>query len=73
MKSGFTLVELMAVIVIVAIISFIGYAGITAVQNNIANNLWEGKVESIEYGAALYGEDNKNRFALHPAFKYLWL
>ena len=35
MKKGFTLVELMAVIVIVAIISVIGYAGVTIVQKNI--------------------------------------
>ncbi len=61
MKKGFTLVELMAVIVIVVIISIIGYAGITTVQKNIKTNLWESKVESIETGAVLYGEDNKNR------------
>ena len=47
MKKGFTLVELMAVIVIVAIISVIGYAGVTIVQKNIKTNLWEGKVEAI--------------------------
>ena len=29
--------------------------------NNIDKNLWEGKVEAIETGAADYGEDNKNR------------
>lgn len=61
MKKGFTLVELMAVLVLIVLISTIGYAGITAVQNNIDKNLWEGKVEAIETGAADYGEDNKNR------------
>ncbi len=61
MKKGFTLVELMAVIVIVAIISVIGYAGVTIVQKNIKTNLWEGKVEAIENGAVSYGEDNKNK------------
>lgn len=60
-NKGFTLVEIMAVIVIIVIISVIGYAGITAVQRNIKNNLWEGKIENIESGAILYGEDNKNR------------
>ena len=61
MKKGFTLVELMAVLVLIVLISTIGYAGITAVQNNIDKNLWEGKVKAIETGAADYGEDNKNR------------
>lgn len=63
MKKGFTLVELMAVLVLIVLISTIGYAGITAVQKNIDGNLWEGKVEAIETGAANYGEDNRNRLS----------
>lgn len=60
MKKGFTLVELMVVIVIIAIVSLIGYAGVTGVQNSINENLWQSKVEMIESGAVLYGEDNEN-------------
>lgn len=61
MKKGFTLVELMAVLVLIVIISTIGYAGITAVKNNIEKNLWEAKVEEIETGAIKYGQDNLNK------------
>ena len=60
MNKGFTLVELMVVIVIMAIITMIGYTGITAVQQNIKENLWDGKVDAILSGAEAYGEDNKN-------------
>lgn len=61
MKKGFTLVELLVVIVIMVIISTIGYAGITVAQQNIKKNLWQGQVDAIESAAQLYGEDNKNR------------
>ena len=47
MNKGFTLVELMAVLVLIVIIASIGYAGITAVQRNINQNLWEATVEEI--------------------------
>ena len=61
MQKGFTLVELMAVIVIIVIITTIGYAGITAVKKNIEQNLWEATIEDIELGAIRYGQDNLNR------------
>ena len=64
MNKGFTLVELMAVLVLIVIIASIGYAGITAVQRNINQNLWEATVEEIETGAVKYGQDNLN--ALNP-------
>lgn len=60
MKNGFTLVELMVVVVIISLISLIAYAGITGVQGSINANMWQSKVEMIENGAALYGEDNEN-------------
>lgn len=60
MNKGFTLVELMVVLVIIVIVSSIGYAGIGAVQSGIKKNLWNGKIELIETGAKEYGEDNLN-------------
>ena len=60
-RKGFTLVELMVVLVIIAIISMIGFGGIALVQQNVKKSLWQGKIDMIESGAQLYGEDNKNR------------
>lgn len=59
-NKGFTLVELMVVLVIIVIVSSIGYAGISAVQSGIKKNLWNGKIELIETGAKNYGSDNLN-------------
>ena len=61
MNKGFTLVELMAVLVLIVIIATIGYAGITVVNNNIEKNLWNTTVEEIETGAVQYGQDNLSR------------
>ena len=61
MNKGFTLVELMAVLVLIVIIATIGYAGITVVNNNIEKNLWNTTVEEIKTGAVQYGQDNLSR------------
>ena len=63
MKNGFTLVELMAVIVLIAIITVIGFVSVTGVQKNINKNLWQSKEELILNGAKHYGEDNKNKLS----------
>lgn len=60
-KKGFTLVELLAVVVLIAIITLLGFAGVGAARENIKKNIWEGTVSSIEAGAKLWGEDNQIR------------
>lgn len=60
-NKGFTLVELLAVIVIIALISVVGGVGITAVKKNINHNMWESTILLIENSAARYGEDFKYR------------
>lgn len=60
-KSGFTLVELLVVIVILCLISGIAYAGVSAVNNNVKEKLWDSTKDLIVSGATSYGEDNKNK------------
>ena len=58
MKNGFTLVELLAVIVLMAIIGAVGLFGVSAVNKNIKNNMLESKLELIKKGAERFGSDN---------------
>lgn len=58
-KNGFTLVELMAVIVLIAIIGSIGTASIMGVRKAINNDMWNSKIALIENNAERFGEDNK--------------
>ena len=60
MKNGFTLVELLAVIVLIAIIAVISVGGINKVKNNIKSDICKSTVEMIQNGAIHYGEDNEN-------------
>lgn len=59
-KNGFTLVEILTVVVIIAVITTISSIGIMAVKEKINENLWESTVSLIEKSAANYGEDNLN-------------
>ena len=59
-NKGFTLMELLAVVVLLGIIAVIAIPGIGALNNTIKNNMLEKKIDIIEEAATLYGEDNKN-------------
>lgn len=58
-KKGFTLTELLAVIVILAIISLIATTGVTAVMNSVKTKMLDTKEKEIVQGAILYGQDHK--------------
>ena len=58
-KNGFTLVELLGVITILAIVAVLGSYSISAVSKTIKTNLWNNKIKLIENGAASFGEDNR--------------
>lgn len=60
-NKGFTLVELLAVIVILAIITAISSAGVSVVKDAINKSMWNSNIKLIERSAINYGEDNKNR------------
>lgn len=57
-KKGFTLVELLAVIVVIAIVSSIATVGVIAVRNAINESLLSSKIEILESSAVYWGQDN---------------
>ena len=59
-KNGFTLVELLAMIVIISIIMVMGSIGITAVKKGINQSLWNSTVKLIENAGENFGNDKKN-------------
>ena len=59
-KNGFTLVELLAVVVILALITLMGTVGVGSLKNGINKSMWNSTVELIETAAKRYGEDKKN-------------
>ncbi len=61
-KQGFTLVELLAVIVILAILITIAVPSTIAISNRLKENMYCKKIDSIEVSAKLYGEDRRDSF-----------
>ncbi len=60
-KKGFTLVELMAVIVIISIIALVGVTSITGVRKQMDKKLFEEKLTSAIASAEKWGDDNKDK------------
>lgn len=58
MKKGFTLVELMAVIVILSVIMLIATISISKIRKDSAEELLETTIQSIEKSAIVYGQEN---------------
>lgn len=59
-KKGFTLVEILAVLVIIAVVSLIGTVSITGVKKKMEENLFKNKLGEIISAASKWGEDNKS-------------
>lgn len=57
-KSGFTLVELLAAIVIVAVIVAIAIPSSLMISRRVRKNMFCKKIAMIEQSAVLYGQDN---------------
>ncbi len=57
-KKGFTLVELLAVIVILTIVITIGFTSVIRVRENSLREIVDTKIEQIEQAAILYGQEN---------------
>lgn len=62
-NKGFTLVELLAVIVILAILITIAVPSTISISNRLKKNMYCKKIDSIEIEAKLYGEDRKDSFS----------
>jgi prepilin-type N-terminal cleavage/methylation domain-containing protein len=61
-RKGFTLVEILAVITILAIIVTIAIPSAMSLSKKIKTNLYCNKIELIETAAELYGSDRKDSF-----------
>lgn len=59
-KNGFTLVELLATIVIISIIMVMSSIGITAAKKGINQSIWNSTVKLIENAGENFGNDKKN-------------
>ena len=57
-KKGFSLVEILAVIVILAIIIGIAFVSGNAIRQSSLERIVNTKIEQIEQAAILYGQDN---------------
>lgn len=63
-KKGFTLVELLGVIVILAIVVTIAVPTTVKISDKIKTNLYCTKINLIEDAAKLYGQDNRNSLTI---------
>ncbi len=59
-KKGFSLVELLAVIIILGLVTVIAVTSINGVSKIIKDKMYKEKIEMIEEAAELWGQDNKN-------------
>lgn len=58
-KKGFTLVELLAVIVILGVVMTIGSISVATVRRKIDKNMFENKLEFVIAAGKEWGNDNK--------------
>ena len=68
-KKGFTLVELLAVIVLLGIIATIAVASFTGISRSMKKNILEEKIKMIEESAIVMGSDIKG-YILESNLKY---
>lgn len=70
-KKGFTLVEILAVLVIIAVVSLIGTVSITGVKRKMEENLFKNKLGEIISAASKWGEDNKSELDTEKTVGFL--
>ena len=58
-NKGFTLVELLSVIVLIGLLLGLGIPGINRIKQNMSKKSLNTKINLIEQAAVLWGQDNK--------------
>lgn len=61
-KKGFTLVEIISVVALLALVVIISVPIISNTGENIKKKTLQTKIENIEKAAILYGQNNRNKF-----------
>ena len=59
-KKGFTLVEVLAVVVILSIILSMATFGVMNIRRNSIQKLVDTKISNLESSAIIYGQENQN-------------
>ena len=59
-KTGFTLVEVLLVLVLLGLIFGLGVPGIFKLSENIKNRSYREKIKAVENAAIVYGTENKS-------------
>ena len=59
-KKGFTLVELLAVIVILGVLTAIAVPSVLGISKKIKTDMYESKIKTIEVAAELWADDHKS-------------
>ena len=72
-KKGFTLVELLAAIIILALLGFIASSSVTQVVKNSKSDLYNAQLESIKLAAEAWGKENIDKIPNEENCKYLTL
>lgn len=63
MKKGFTLIEMLAVIVILSIVIGMAMFSSNRVKDNSLKKLLETKISDLESAAIMYGQENPNELS----------
>ena len=66
-KKGFTLVELLSVIVLIALVSVLAVSGITSANNKTKQRILSSKIVTVEEGLRSWNMDNENCFRSRDA------
>ena len=65
-KKGFTLIEILSTIVLIALLLGLGIPGVMKISDNMKKRSYNTKVNLIEQAGILWGQDNKTRLQSNP-------